>query len=367
MTEIVLGFAPLADCAALAVAAAKGFFRAERLDVRLSREPSWAALRDRLAAGELHGGHMVGPMALALSLGVDGPRLPVIAPLVLNLNGGAVTLSRPLAEALRRLDPDGMAARTARPLARLIAARRELGSAPLTFAVVFPFSMQAYELRYWLAEAGIDPDTDVRIVAAPPAGLADQLRAGLIDGFCVGAPWGAAAVADGAGQTVAYAGDIWHDRPDKVLGLAAAWAEAEPEAVQALLRALIRAADWADRPENRAELAEILAHDAYVGVSADLIARSLEETEVAFHRRGAGFPWTSQAAWFLSQMRRWGQIGPEVDVHATARQVWRPDLFRTAAAAGGKAAPAEDWKPEQGLEAPYDAEAYARGFAITRA
>jgi ABC-type nitrate/sulfonate/bicarbonate transport system substrate-binding protein len=364
--ELRLGFIPLDDCAALAVAEAKGFFRAEHLDVTLVREASWATLRDKVAIGELDGAHMLAPMVLAASLGVGGDPVRLIAPLALNLNGSAITVSKALAEALRRLDPDGMAARTARPLARLIEARRELGSAPLTFAVVFPYSMHNYELRYWLAEAGIDPDADVRLVVVPPPRMADQLRSGLIDGFCVGAPWSAMAVADGAGETLAYAADIWHDRPDKVLGVGEAWAEANPDTLQALIRALIRAADWADRPDNRAELAEILARDAYVGASADLIARSLEETEMVFHRRDAGFPWVSHAAWFLSQMRRWGQIDGSVDVQAVAERVYRPDLFRIAAAAGGKAAPAEDWKAEQGFDAPYDAATYAAGFTIRR-
>lgn len=367
MTEIVLGFVPLVDCAALAVAETKGFFRAERIEVRLSRQTSWPAVRQGLAAGELHGAHMLAPLALAMSVGADGPVFPVIVPLALNLNGSAITLSKGLADALRRLDADGMAARTARPLARLIEARKDLGSAPLTLAVVGAYSMQAYELRYWLAEAGIDPDEDVRLVASPPPQMADQLRGGLIDGFCVGAPWGAAAVADGSGEAVAYAGDIWHDRPDKVLGVARAWAEAHPDDVQAVIRALIRAGDWADRPENRQELSEILARDAYVGISADLIARSLDETEMVFHLRDAGAPWLSHAAWFLSQMRRWGQIGPKVDLKASAEQVYRPNLFRTAAAAGGKAAPEDPWKPEQGFAEPYDAEAYARAFVIGRA
>ncbi|HTI66264.1 MAG TPA: CmpA/NrtA family ABC transporter substrate-binding protein [Caulobacteraceae bacterium] len=366
-----LGFIPLNDCAPLAVAEAKGFFAAEGLEVTLSREASWATVRDKVAVGALNGAHMLAPMILAASLGVGGEPTRLVTPMALNLNGSAITVSKALAQALRRLDPDGVAARTARPLARLIAARRELGSAPLTFAVVFAYSMHSYELRYWLAESGVDPDADVRLVVVPPPRMADQLRAGLIDGFCVGGPWGALASADGAGETLAYAADIWNDSPDKALGVNAAWAEANPEVLQALLRGLLRAADWCDRQGNRAELAAILATEAYVGAPADLVARSLEETEIVFHRRDASFPWVSHAAWFLSQMRRWGQLDPAVDIAAAAARVYRPDLFRTAAAAVGMDAPDRDGKLEQGfgdgrvfdLAAAAD---YAAGFKITR-
>jgi NitT/TauT family transport system ATP-binding protein/nitrate/nitrite transport system substrate-binding protein len=363
MSAIRLGFIPLTDCAPLAVAEAKAFFADEGLDVALSREAAWATIRDKVAVGALDGAHMLAPMALAAGLAPGGGSARLVAPLALNLNGSAITVSRGLAEALDRLDPDMAGARTARPLARLIAARREVGSAPLTLAVVFPYSVHNYELRFWLAEAGIDPDEDCRLVVTPPPRMAEQLRAGVIDGFCVGAPWSAMAVADGAGKTLAYAGDIWRDRPDKVLGVTADWAQARPAELSALVRALVRAAAWCDEGENRAELAAILAREDYVGAEADLIARSLGETEMVFHRGDAGFPWVSHAAWFLAQMRRWGQIGPEVDVAAEAARVYRPDLFRAAVGE----APDQDWKPTLGLTPPYDVEAYAKAFPITRA
>jgi nitrate/nitrite transport system substrate-binding protein len=280
----------------------------------------------------------------------------------LNLNGSAITVSSALARAMRDLDPEGMASRprTAAPLAALIAQRKAAGEPPLSFAVVFPFSVHNYELRYWMAAAGIDPDRDVRIVVTPPARMADRLAAGAIDGFCVGAPWNAQSVADGLGEIMVYASEIWRVGPDKVFGLTERWADQNPQALTALLRALIRAAAWADEPDNRPELAAVLAHRRYVNAPEEVVARSLVGSPpyaagepgglgldyLIFHRYAASFPWRSHAVWFLTQMRRWGQIGSEVDIAAAAEAAYRPDLFRAAAAELGVAAPLVDEKVE---------------------
>lgn len=370
--DLVLGFVPLADCASLAVAKEKGLFAAEGLNVALSREPSWANIRDKVQLGLLDGAHMLGPMALASSLGAGGERVPVIAPLALNLNGSAVTVSVALAAEMRALDPASMAVRprTAAPLRAVVERRRQDGQPPLVFAVVFPFSMHAYELRYWLADSGVDPDLDIRLVVAPPPRMASQLRAGQIDGFCVGAPWNTVSEAEGTGEIVIRATEIWPNGPDKVLGLALNWAERRPDIVQALLRSLIRAAAWADAPENRPELAAILARADYVGAPRDLLEHSLQD--VVFHRDFAGFPWTSHAAWFVSQMVRWGQVAPGPGLASVAAGVYRPDLFRAAAADVGAATPSAQAKlVDPFLDGrsfdPADLEAYVAGFGIRRA
>lgn len=360
-----LGFIALNDCAPLAVAREKGFFAAEGLEVELSREASWANIRDKVAMGALDGAHMLAPLALAMGLGLSGEQTRVIAPLSLNLNGSAITVSTPLAELMRELDPEGMAARprTARPLARAVADRQARGLPPLTFAVVFPFSVHNYELRYWMAEAGIDPDRDVRLVVTPPARMTARLASGEIDGFCVGAPWNALSVELGQGEIMIYAAELWRVGPDKVFGLTEAWAQRHPQTLTAVLRALIRSAAWADEPGHRAELAAMLAHPRYVDVPEAVVARALgsppyvqglngtdSRDHIVFHRYAAGFPWRSHAVWFLSQMLRWGQIGPEIDIAAAAEATYRPDLFRRAAADLGAAAPIVDEKVE-GLHA----------------
>lgn len=347
--DLRLGFIPLADCAPLAVADALGFFQAEGLQVTLVREASWATIRDKVQARLLDGAHMLGPMPLASTLGVGGEPAHLIAPMALNQGGSAISVSRSLAERMRQLDLGAMSARprTARALRRVVDQRRAAGAPPVTLAAVFPYSVHAYVLRSWLADAGIDPDRDVRLVITPPPRMAAQLRSGEIDGFCVGAPWNAVAEADGSGEILVRTRELWPGAPDKVLGVSAAFAEREPGALQALLRALIKAAAWADEAENRPALARLLARPEYVGEQESLLARSLVDAPqaIVFHAGGASVPWLDHAAWFLAQMRRWGQIGPKVDVAAAAAAVYRPDLYRRAAADSGAPAPDGDWKP----------------------
>jgi ABC-type nitrate/sulfonate/bicarbonate transport system substrate-binding protein len=337
LVELRLGFIPLTDCAPIVAATALGFFEEEGLDVTLSREVSWATIRDKVTVGALDGSHMLAPMALASTLGAGGGQtVPMIAPLALNLNGSAITVSAALAEMLREIDPEGMAQGpvTARPLARLIERRRECGKAQLTFAVVFSYSMHAYALRYWMAEAGIDPDRDVRLVVTPPPRMVEQLQSGGVDGFCVGAPWNAVAVQEGLGEVLIRASEFWPGSPDKVFGVKADWAQAYPDELRALLRALIRASIWADDPVNRSQLIDLLARPQHVGASREAIGRALDD-EIVFHTGAAGRPQREHALWFLSQMARWGQIGSKPDFDAVADAVYRPDLFRAAAASLG--------------------------------
>ncbi len=237
--------------------------------------------------------------------------------------------------------------RTARPLAKLICARRERGERPLIFAVVFPFSMHNYELRYWLAEGGIDPDRDVQLVVVPPPRMAARLSSGDIDGFCVGAPWNALAVSEGYGEILIRASEFWRLGPDKAFGVTADWARRNPGTLRALLRALLRAAIWADDPANRPELARMLARPEYVDAPVEVVSQSLSgPNSLIFHRHAASYPWRSHAVWFLSQMLRWGQIGPGTDLAAVAARVYQPDAYRDAAAELGVAAPIVDEKLE---------------------
>jgi NitT/TauT family transport system ATP-binding protein/nitrate/nitrite transport system substrate-binding protein len=318
-----LGFVPLNDAAPLIVAQERGFFAAEGLTVRLSREVSWATVRDKVAAGALDGAHMLAPIALAGALGVGGDPQPMIAPMALNRSGAAFTLSRRLTAAM----PPGESQRAG--LARMIAERRTQGEPQFVFAVVFPYSMHNYLLRYWLAEGGIDPDHDVRITVAPPSRMAVRLAAGELDGFCAGEPWNAVAEDEGLGEVALRAFEVWQHGPEKVFGITADWARRNPELLQALLRALLRAAAWADDPENRAPLAQMLARPEYVDTSVGSIARSLPTT--SFHRNAANAPLPVQAGWLLSQMIRWGQAPRELDVRACAEQAYRLDLYNQAA------------------------------------
>lgn len=357
-----LGYIPLTDCAPLAVAAEHGHFAAEGLQVRLCREPSWANIRDKVQLGALDAAHMLAPMPLAATLGVDGPPRAMIVPMVLNLNGNAITLATPIHERMTALDPEAMAERptSARALAAVIAGRRARGERALRLATVYPFSTHNYQLRYWLAAAGIDPDRDVRLRVVPPPLMAAQLEAGRIDGYCVGEPWNSVAVRAGLGRTVITSYELWNNGQEKVLGVTADWAAAHPGALQALLRALLRACRWLDRRGNRAAAARLLVEGGYVDAPQPVLAAALTggfryrregpdsgvDDLLVFHRYAANFPWRSQALWYASQMARWGQVPPGTDLITAVARSHRPDLFRQAAAGLGYACPQTDHKPE---------------------
>jgi len=322
-----LGFIALNDAAVMIVAKEKGFFAAEGLDVELSRQVSWATVRDKMSVGALDGAHMLAPTALAISLGVAGGEpTPLVAPLALNINGPAITVASRLAAAMGT-------GRTAEGLARLVTRRREEGASPITLAVVFPFSVHNYLLRDWLARAGIDPDRDVRLTIAPPSRMTELLVGGVVEGFCVTEPWDTAAVAAGAGVVLVRGSELWPRTPDKVFAVTEAWAEARPDDLQALLRAMLQAGAWADAPGNRAELASLLALPHYVGADPLVIEASL--SDMIFHAGGASAPQTVHAAWLLSQMMRWAHIDPDVDIAAVASRVYRPDLHQAATRALG--------------------------------
>jgi nitrate/nitrite transport system substrate-binding protein len=359
---IRIGVVPLSDCAVLAVAREKGFFARHGVDATLSREVSWANVRDKVAAGALHGAQMLAGMPIAATVGIDPVARPQVTALSLDLNGNAITVSAELWSRMRAADPEAMATRpiTARALARVIAEDRRRGGPMVRFGMVYPFATHHYELRYWLAAAGIDPDVDVRLLVVPPPRMVESLERGAIDGFCVGEPWSSLAVARGLGRIVVTKYEIWNNSPEKVFAVDCSFAERHPEIHRATLRALIEAAIWADAAENRAEVARILADPRYVGVPERVLAAALSGILVCapemapvhqpdfhvFARYAASFPWVSHASWLLVQMLRWGQVAEPIDVLATARSVYRPDLYREAARELGVGAPAIDLKSE---------------------
>lgn len=360
MTPLRLGFVPLIDCAVLAVAEARGFFRRHGLAVELSREASWATIRDKLAVGALDGAQMLAGMPLAAAAGIDPLAVPTLTAFSLDLNGNAITVSRPLWERMRAADPAATETRpvTAAALRSVIEDDRAAGRAPLRFATVYPFATHNYELRYWLAAAGIDPDQDVHLSVVPPPRMVEALARGAIDGFCVGEPWNSLAVQRQLGCIAIAKVELWHNSPEKVFAVPRVFAEREPRRHQAVLEALLEAAMWTDT--HRQEVAQLLAEPRYVGAPASLLSGSLGGRLVlrpgaapvdlpdfhVFHRYAANFPWVSHGIWLLQQMRRWGQIEGPLDLPALAREVYRPDLYRAAARAVGVAAPATDLKRE---------------------
>ena len=365
--EIVAGFMPLLDSAVLVAAKEKGFAAVEGLDLTLVRETSWASIRDRMAVGHFQVAHLLAPMPIAANLGLTPLAAKTIAPIALGLGGNAVTVSNALWSRMveRGAQADLDPAATGRALGRVIEARRGAGSGALRFAVVHPFSGHNYELRYWLAAGGIDPERDVEIVIVPPPLMADALASGAIDGYCVGEPWSTAAAKAALGHIATVKAALWRSSPEKVLGAAATWAEREPDALAALLRAICRAAQWCSAPENHRELAEILAGRMFVDRPAEWILHGLsgvldlgggeirraEDFFVPF-AKAATFPWKSHALWFYSQMVRWGQVAHTSENAAIARETYRPDLYRQALTPLGIALPSANAKVEGALVRP---------------
>src|SRR4051812_15418439 len=265
-----IGFIPLVDAAALIVAVDKGFAAAEGLEVELVREVSWSNVRDKLNIGLFDAAHLLAPVAIASSLGLGHVKVPIAAPFNLGLNGNAITVSPTLHAAIMSEiegDPfDPMA--TALALSRVVATRRKSGAEPLTFGMTFPFSTHNYQLRFWMAAGGVDPDEDVRLVVLPPPYMVDSLASGHVDAFCVGAPWNSVAVDLGVGHILHFVSDILVRAAEKVLALRQGWAEKHPDVVAALTRALHRAAALIENSDNHAELAGILARPERLGVSA---------------------------------------------------------------------------------------------------
>ena len=345
-TPLQIGFIPLIDAAALIVAVENGFVQAEGLEVTLVREVSWSNVRDKLNIGLFDAAHVLAPIPIASSLGLGHIKVPIVVPLTLNLNGNAITVSPVLHAALMTEidgDPlDPMA--TARALARVVATRRRNGSEPLTFGMTFPFSTHNYQLRFWMAAGGIDPDEDVRLVVLPPPFMVDSIAGGQIDGFCVGAPWNSIAVDRGVGRILHFGSDIMQRAAEKVLAIRQPWAEKNPQTLAALVRAVFRAAEFAEAPDNRDEVARILARPEYIGVDASVILRTLEgrlkisadgtiregDRYLLLARDDASTPDPLQAAWLYAQMVRWRQTPMSPQALAAAQDVFRPDLYEAA-------------------------------------
>jgi NitT/TauT family transport system ATP-binding protein len=347
-----IGFIPLVDAAALIIAVDKGFTAAEGLDVTLVREVSWSNVRDKLNIGLFDAAHLLAPVAVASSLGLAQVKVPIVAPFNLGLNGNAITVSPALYAAIMGEadgDPvDPMV--TAKALARVVAARRKAGGEPLTFGMTFPFSTHNYQLRFWMAAGGVDPDEDVRLVVLPPPFMVDSLASGHVDAFCVGAPWNSIAVDLGFGHILHFVSDILERAAEKVLAVREPWAMENPDILARLIRAHGKATAFIENPDNRAEVAGILAVPDRIDVDPEVIRRTLDgrlkiSPDGTFResgryllvgREGAARPDPVQAAWLYAQMVRWGQAAYSPEALERAKKVFRPDLYDAALGASVK-------------------------------
>jgi len=341
-----IGFIPLCDAAALIVAADRGFAAAEGLEVELVREVSWSNVRDKLNIGMFDAAHLLAPIAIASGLGLGHVKVALVAPLALAINGNAITVSPPLHAALLAAgDGDiGAPLKSARALARVVAARKAKGEEPLIFGMTFPFSSHNYSLRFWMAAGGVAPEEDVRLVVLPPPYMVESLANGQVDAFCVGAPWNSVAADQGIGSILHPTSAIFARVTEKILAVRAAWAERNADELARLVRAHRRAAAFVEDPANRDEVTALLAAPHRIDVAPDVIRRSLDgrlkhaadgsvcenARYLLIGRKGAARPDPVQAAWLYAQMVRFGQAPLSADMLAAARSVFRPDLFDAA-------------------------------------
>lgn len=337
-----VGFMPLIDCALLVLAKDEGFAETEGLHLELVREVSWSNLRDKLNVRLFDAAHMLGPAAIAATLGIGGVKAPMAAPMALNRDGAAITLSLRRFEDLTRLADGDLAdpAVSARALAAMVARRKASGLPPLTFAAVFGFSTHIYLLCDWLAKGGLRLGEDVRFEVVPPPQTVEALASGRIDGFCAGAPWNSAAVAAGAGALVLASVDLRRNCHDKVLAWRADDAQRRSAAVAKLGAAILKASDWACRPENFARMAQHLSGTDRLALPAPLIERILHGELVQGAGRpsrmvdqfirfdhGALRPDPDDADWVLAGMERAGQIVATPQMREIARGVFLPASF----------------------------------------
>ncbi len=382
--DLKFGFIKLTDCVPLVIAKELGYFDEEGLNVAIEAQANWKILLDRVLSGELDGAHMLAGQPLGATVGF-GTQAHVVTAFSMDLNGNGITMSNAVWKEMQKADPALKAEKpkypiSAKALLPLIKKRKAAGD-PLRLGMVFPVSTHNYELRYWLAAAGIHPgyytaddtrgvaDGDVLISVTPPPQMPATLEAGTIDGYCVGEPWNQQAVMKGLGVAVATDFDVWKNNPEKVFGVTDEWATKNQRTHVAVVKALIRAGRWLDASiDNRKKAAEILSRKDYVGADYEVIANSMTGTFLSqpsdrrempdfnvFYRYNATFPFYSDAIWYLTQMRRWGQITeakPDSWYHEVAKKVYRPDIYLEAAKLL-----LEEGKIEKG-EVPWESDGY---------
>jgi two-component system, oxyanion-binding sensor len=363
-THLRLGFVALSDAAPLAAAAIADMGARHGIRIELCRQPSWAAVRDKLLSGELDAAHALYGLVYGVQLGIGGPQADMALLMVLNRNGQAITLSRPLADAIDQG-------------ASVKEALQSLGRTPV-IAQTFPTGTHAMWLYYWLAANGVHPLRDVRSVVIPPPRMADALVDGTLDGFCAGEPWHAVAEARGAGRMIVDTSEIWPDHPEKVLACRRDLVALYPNTARALVRTLLDACAWLDAREHHADIAEALASSELLGVPRELIHSRLGTANggrenalpVRFFDDGkVNDPRVSDGVWFITQYRRWGMLDSAcaVDYSAVAAAVNQTALYREVAQSNGIVVPDErravtlcDGREWDGA----DAAAYLAGFEI---
>jgi nitrate/nitrite transport system substrate-binding protein len=369
LTEVKIGFIPLTDCAPIVVAAQMGFDKKYGIKITPSKEASWAAVRDKVANGELHAAHILYGMVYGVQLGIGGQQKDMAVLMSLNNNGQGITLSNQLKE---------KGVKDGRSLKRLL----DNENRDYTFAQTFPTGTHAMWLNYWLAANGIDPVKDVKNIVVPPPQMVANMRIGNMDGYCVGEPWNARAIYDKVGFSVATSQDIWTDHPEKVLGTTAEFVAKNPNTARAMIMAILDACKFIDATENRAKVAKLISGKSYVNAPEDVIGGRFigdydngigkkwkDPNYMKFYSDGAvNFPYLSDGMWFLTQHKRWGLLKSDPDYLGVATKVNQIKLYSEAASQLGISVPKDPMRSSKLIDGVvWDGKnpaAYAASFKI---
>jgi len=366
------GIIALTDCSPIVMAHELGYFKQFGIESVVSKEASWAVIRDKLSIGDNQATHMLIGMPLASTMGLAGsPVKPMIIPWLLNRNGQAITLNNTLKKSGVKTPKD----------LKPIADKAKAAGEPLTFAMTFPPGTHAMWTRYWLASGGIHPDKDVNLITIPPAQMVANMKVDKMDGFCVGEPWNNRAIIDGVGFTAITTQKMWPDHPEKVCAFTEEFAARNPKTVKAVLKALHLASVHLDNLDNRAKAAEVVARPAYINCPPEIILQRLlgnydygdgrkeqDKYYMIFSSRDCNYPQRAFGVWWLTQFRRWGMVKGAPDYQAVARRVLRPDIYVEAMKEMGvtpKVAEIQKFTLFDGI--PFDAkdpEKYATAFPV---
>jgi nitrate/nitrite transport system substrate-binding protein len=363
--NVNIGFIALTDCAPIVVAKEKGFFKKNGLNVKVIKEGAgWPGIQQKVINGQYDFSHALAGMPIAATLGVMGDA-HLEALLSLDYNGNAITFGNKLVKEMTKygLDPKKrpVPSDALKKYIAALEAKEGKNYKPLNFGMVGPFSTHNYEIRYWMAASGIDPDRDTTIKPFPPPTMPQNLIAGNIAGYCVGEPWNERIVMAKKGSALVTNYDIWNNNPEKVLQARADFVKKYPETTKAVMKSIIQAQMWLDSSwENRKEAAKILSKKQYVYAPVKVLEKSMTGTFQyikgdksvpnpmfnVFANDYASYPFYSHGMWFITQMYRWGQLNKAVDMKKTIESVYRPDLFAEVAKDVGYKLPASPWKKD---------------------
>jgi nitrate/nitrite transport system substrate-binding protein len=373
VADVKFGIIALTDCSPIVIAHEKGFFKKYGINATVNKGANWAAIRDALSNGDNQATHMLIGMPIASTMGLLGsPKKPMVIPWLLNRNGQSITLANKF---------KGKVTDDPKALKPFVEEAKKAGT-PLTFAMTFPPGTHAMWMRYYLAAGGINPDSDVALITVPPAQMIANMKVGKMDGYCVGEPWNARAIADDIGYTSINTQGIWKDHPEKVCAFTAEFAEKNPKTVKAVLKALHETSVWLDNMDNRPEQAKIVSAPAYINCPEDIIlgrlqgkylfgdGRKLRDPNyMIFNQRNCNYPQPKYCKWWLTQFRRWGMVDAAPDYAAVTKEVMRPDIYEEAMKEIGYKHGGADESPETlfdgvKFDPNADLEGYASSFAI---